>query len=176
MHKIYLTMKLFFSLMTGVLLFCSCSRNGGPTVSLVTVHFKEATVLETTAVFTLRLENDAPTPVEITGASHKIYLDGLYVGKGLSDETVTVPRLSSLTNDVIVHLSNLALATRVKATIEAKRLDYRIQSTFYGKSWLNRSGSESTGKIDLKDFMPTEPTGSQTNASTPASPTNPPAQ
>lgn len=172
----HIIMKLFFSILAGALLFCGCSRNDGPTVSLVTVHFKEATVLETTAVFTLRLENDSPNPVEINGSSQKIYLNGLYVGKGLSDATVTVPRLSSVTNDVIVHLSNLALATRVKATIEAKRLDYRIQSTFYGKSWLDRSSSESTGKLDLQDFMPTEPSGSDTNALPTAAATNQPPQ
>jgi LEA14-like dessication related protein len=169
-------MKLFFSLLAGALLFCGCSRSAGPTVSLVTVHFQEATVLETTSVFTLRLANDTPAPLEITGAAHKIYLNGLYVGEGLSDMTVTVPRLSSVTNDVTVHLSNLALATRVKAAIESKRVDYRIQSTFYGKSWLDRTSSESTGKLDLQDFMPTEPSVPETNAPMPAPPTNAPAQ
>ncbi len=128
------------------------------------MHFKEATLLETTAVFTLRLENDSPTPFEITGAAHSIYLNGLYIGKGLSDATVTVPRLSSVTNDITVHLSNLAMVTRVKAVIESKRVEYRIESTFYGKSWLDRRSSESTGKLDMQDFMPTESPVSETNA------------
>jgi LEA14-like dessication related protein len=156
-------MKLFFSLLAAAIVFCGCSRSSGPTVSLVTLHFQEATLLETTAVFTLRLDNDAPAPLEITGASHKLYLNGLYVGKGLSDATVTVPRLSSVTNNVTVHLINLALATRVKSAIESKRVDYRIQSTFYGKSWLDRGSSESTGKLDLQDFMPTQSPASETN-------------
>jgi LEA14-like dessication related protein len=163
-------MKLLFSLLATALVFCGCSRSSAPTVSLVTVHFKEATLLETTAVFTLRLDNDAPAPLEITGASHKLYLNGLYVGKGLSDATMTLPRLSSVTNNVTVHLSNLALATRVKAAIESKRVDYRIQSTFYGKSWLNRTSSESTGKLDMQDFMPTPSPDLETNAPPPAPP------
>ena len=167
-------MKLFLSLLAGALMFCGCSRNAAPTVSLVNVHFKEATLLETTAVFTLRLDNDAPAPLEITGASHKLYLNGLYVGKGLSDATVTVPRLSSVTNNVTVHLSNLALATRVKSAIESKRVDYRIQSTFYGKSWLNRTSSESTGKLDMQDFMPSQSSASETNTPPPAPSTNMP--
>lgn len=167
-------MKLFFSLLAGALMLCGCSKNSSLTVSLVNVHFKEATVLETTAVFTLRLDNAAPSPLEITGAAHNLYLNGLYVGKGLSDETLTVPRLSSVTNDVTVHLSNLALATRVKAAIESKRVDYRIQSTFYGKSWLDRTSSESTGKLDLQDFMPTESPPTETNTPSPELPTNAP--
>ena len=165
-------MKLLFGLLAGALMCCGCSRGSAPTVSLVTVHFKEATLLETTAVFTLRLDNDAPAPLEITGASHKLYLNGLFIGKGLSDATVTVPRLSSVTNDVTVHLSNLAMATRAKTVIESKRMDYRIQSTFYGKSWLDRRSSESMGKLDMQDFMPTEPPVSGTNALPPAPPAN----
>lgn len=168
-------MKLLFSLLAMALVFCGCSRSAAPTASLVTVHFKEATLLETTAVFTLRLENETPAPVEITGASHKLYLNGLFIGTGLSDATVTVPRLSSVTNDVTVHLSNLAMATRVKAVIESKRMDYRIQSTFYGKSWLDRRSSESTGKLDMQDFMPTESPVPVTNA-LPAPPANAPQQ
>jgi LEA14-like dessication related protein len=170
-------MKLFFSLLAGALLCGGCSRSSGPAASLVSVHFKEATLLETTVVFTLRLDNDAPAPLEISGAAHKIYLNDLYVGKGLSDATLTVPRLSSVTNDVTVHLSNLALATRVKSAIESKRVDYRIQSTFYGKSWLDRTSSASEGKLDIKDFMPTEtPATTETNAPATAPAAKSPAQ
>ena len=165
-------MKILFSLAAGVLLFCGCSRNSGPTVSLVNVHFQDATVLETTAVFTLRLENDRPAPLEISGGVHKLYLNGLYVGKGLSDATIQVPRLGTVTNDVTVHLSNLAMATRIKATIESKGFDYRIESTFYGKSWPSRMSSASEGKLELKDFMPTETATTDTNSppETPAVP------
>ena len=135
---------------------CGCGRAPGPAVNLVSVRFTDATVLETTATFTLRLSNDAPEARPFTGSAHTIYLNDLYVGKGLSDEAVTVPRLGTVTQDITVHLSNLALATRLKSVIEAKRFNYRIQSTFYGTSWWDRRNSESQGKLDLKDFTPTE--------------------
>ena len=149
-------------------MLCGCSRNDGPAVSLVSVHFKNATVLETTAVFTLRLENETPQPVQLNGGVHKIYLNGLYVGKGLSDETVTVPRLGTVTNDVTVHLSNLALATRIKSAIESKSFAYRIASQFYGSSMLSRTRSESEGKLDLKDFTPTPTAETQTPETNPS--------
>ena len=104
----------------------------------------------------IRLSNEAPEARQFTGSAHKIYLNGLYVGKGLSDEAITVPRLGTVTQDITVHLSNLALAARLKSVIEGKRFDYRIQSTFYGKRWWERLSSESEGKLDLKDFTPTE--------------------
>lgn len=146
---------MFLSLMGCVLLLAGCGGGPGPTVDLVRVRFQNATALETTAVFTLRLSNEQPQPVELNGSVHKIFLNGLYIGKGLSDSAVTVPRLSTVTNDVTVHLNNLALATRFKAVIEAKRFDYRIQSTYFGKSWMDRRSSESEGKLELNDFVPT---------------------
>jgi LEA14-like dessication related protein len=134
-----------------------CSGTPGPSVTLVTVRFQTATALETTATFTIRLSNDAPEAHEFTGSAHKIYINGLYVGKGLSDTNITVPRLGTITQDITVHLNNLALATRLKAIIEAERFDYRVQSVFYGKGPFGRMKSETDGKLDLKDFTPSDP-------------------
>jgi LEA14-like dessication related protein len=154
------------------LVLCGCGRMNGPSVNLVSVHFKEATALETTAVFTLRLSNETPEPVQFNGEVHTIYLNGLYIGKGLSSETVDVPRLGTVTNNVTVHLSNLALATRIKPVIESKSFDYRIQSVFYGKSWFSRTRSVSEGRLDLKDFTPT-PASEPARPAPESSPTQP---
>jgi LEA14-like dessication related protein len=167
-------MNKILGLAAGALLLCGCNHAGGPSVNLVSVRFQKATALETTATFTIRLSNDAPGARQFTGSAHKIYLNGLYVGKGLSDNTVEVPRLGTVTQEITVHLSNLALATRIKSVIEAKRFDYRIQSVFYGKGWFDRMSSETEGKLDLKDFTPTpEPESTNTPAAetTPTAPT-----
>jgi len=163
-------MKFWMLLLTSLVLWGGCSRQNGPAVSVVSVHFQDVTLLETTVVFTLRVENDQPAPLSVNGSAHDIYINGLYVGKGLNNETLEIPRLSTATNDVTVHLSNLALATRFKSVFENKQFDYRIQSTFYGESWWGRTRSESEGKLDLKDFTPDAPL---TN-SPPAITTNPP--
>ena len=127
-----------FLMLASLVLLAGCGGSPGPSVTLVTVKFQKATALETTAVFTLRLSNDAPEARQFAGSAHKIYLNGLYVGKGLSDATNEVPRLGTVTQDITVHLSNLALATRLKSIIEAERFEYRIQSTFYGKGVFRR--------------------------------------
>ena len=161
-----------FGLIACAALLCGCARQDGPSVNLVSVRFQNATALETTATFTLRLSNDEPEPRQFTGSAHKIYLNGLYVGKGLNDQTVDVPRLGTVTQDLTVHLSNLALATRIKPVIESKRFDYRIQSVFYGKGAFNRTSSESEGRLDLNDFTPT-PKSSSTNTAAEVSPPDP---
>jgi LEA14-like dessication related protein len=169
-------MKRILGLAAGALLLCGCNRAAGPSVNLVSVHFQTATALETTATFTIRLSNDAPESRLFTGSAHNIYLNGLYVGKGLTDNTVDVPRLGTVTQEITVHLSNLALATRIKSVIEARRFDYRIQSVFYGKGWFDRMSSESEGTLDLKDFTPTsepESTNAAPAKTTPTAPTAP---
>lgn len=143
------------TLLTAALILCGCGGGAsGPTVTLVSVAFEDATALETTAKFTLRLSNENNEPVHITGEVHKIYLNGLYVGKGLSDKTRDLPRLSTTTHDVTVHLSSIALVTRLKPIIESKSFEYRVASVFHGKSWMNRMRSENSGKLELKDLVP----------------------
>jgi LEA14-like dessication related protein len=150
--------RVSFLLMVLAVWLAGCSGTPGPSVSLVSVHFQAATALETTATFTIRLSNDAPEARAFTGSAHKIYINGLYVGKGLSDTNISVPRLGTVTQDITVHLSNLALATRLKAIIEAERFDYRVISTFYGQGAFGRMKSETDGKLELKDFTPSDGT------------------
>lgn len=159
--------------LAGTLLLAGCGGSPGPSVSLVTVKFQKATALETTATFTLRLSNEAPEARQFNGSAHKIYLNGLYVGKGLSDATIDVPRLGTVTQDVTVHLSNLALATRIKSIIETERFDYRIQSTFYGKGMFSRMSSTTEGKLELKDFTPAEAGTNQPPLKSPEAPAGP---
>ncbi len=148
-------MKTISGFLLVAILLCGCGGGAsGPSVTLVSVKFEDATALETTAKFTLRLSNENTEPVHITGEVHKIYLNGLYVGKGLSDQTLDLPRLSTATHDVTVHLSNIALVTRLKPIIESKSFEYRVASVFHGKSWMNRMKSENTGKLELKDLVP----------------------
>lgn len=153
-------MKTILSLLGATLLLCGCGGGSpGPSVSLVNLRFEDATALETTATFTLRLSNESAEAVQLNGEVHKIYLNDLYLGKGLSDEKVEVPRLGTVTHEVKVHLSNLALATRIKSIIETKSFEYRIVSVFHGTSWLSKMRSESSGKLELKDLLPeTAPT------------------
>ena len=172
-------MKQFLPLtFLAVVLLAGCSKPG-PAVSLVNVGFKDMTALETTATFTLRFSNDQPDAMDLSGGAHRIYINGLYVGKGLSDAALAIPRLGTATQEVTVHLSNLALATRFKPVIESRSFEYRIRSTLYGKSG-GRFVSENSGRLDLKDFTPTsevekEKTAPETPKENPPTATEPPA-
>jgi LEA14-like dessication related protein len=148
-------MRIFVCFLTSVVLLCGCASRSGPSVSLVNVRFANVTALETTAIFTLRLSNEKPEPIQLSGAVHKFYFNGRYVGDGLTGASIEVPCLGTLTNDVTMHLSNLALTTRFKTMIESRSFDYRIQSVFHGGDKSSRMRTKSEGRLDLKDFTPT---------------------
>jgi LEA14-like dessication related protein len=147
----------------GLLAFLSvflggCQTVPGPMVSLVNLQLSQATAFETTAAFTLRLSNESSEPMQLTGGVHKIYVNGLYVGEGLTAESLDLPRLGTVTQEVTVHLSNLRLATRLRPILESKSFDYRIKSVLYGKPPAGTMRSESEGRLDLTDFQPLPPT------------------
>jgi len=103
----------------------------GVDVALVNVRLASATMWETTAEFVVRIDNERPDPLVVDGAVHKILLNGRYLGKGLSNERVEIPRLSSTTHTVTVHLRNFAMAARIHELVEGRALDYRMESVIY---------------------------------------------
>ncbi len=140
-------------------LLCSCTtfrEAADIDVALVDVHLGQATVWETTALFTVRVSNETPAPLIIDGSVHKFYLNGQYIGAGLSDERLEVPRLSSTTQAIPVHLRNLAVATRIKPILESRAVDYRVSSTLYlveGRR-THRCRLMHDGRLALQDFQP----------------------
>ena len=142
-------------LFAAALLLAGCTTLHPPEISLVNVQFTDATAFESTVRFTLRIANETPEPLVINGGVHKIYLNGLYIGEGLSSEEISLPRLATGTQTVTVHLSNLRLATRIKPLIESKRFDYKIASLIFATSPSGRIRCTSEGRLDLRDFQPT---------------------
>lgn len=133
--------------------FLACSSLGSipPEVAVVDLRFENVTLLETTALFSIRIDNENPYPLEVSGASHRIYLNENYVGKGLDDTGFTVPKLSSVKKDIRVHISNWSLLTNAPSMAEEETLSYRIDSTLYSdKLGFGRTRVSDTGTLDLK--------------------------
>jgi LEA14-like dessication related protein len=127
-------------------------------VSLVNVQFGETTVFETTLYATVRIQNEEPEPVLIDGAIHKLYLEGLNVGQGSASDRVEIPRLGSATQTVTIHLSNIAMASRLRDIIQSHRLDYRINSKLYTiiDNHTTTAHSKHEGTLDLQQFQPSQ--------------------
>jgi len=101
--------------------------------------------------FVIRLENASPDPVVVDGGSYKIELNGIYVGQGLSNERIEIPRLSSTTVTVPVHVSTVRLMGSLYQVLQSNQVRYRLDGTLYvvrgGSSRRYRTSRE--GQVDL---------------------------
>ena len=104
-----------------------------PEVHLKNIVVDEASLFQTGLVFSLRVDNENSEPLRIEGGSHRIYLNDVYVGKGMSSDGFTVPRFGSADTDVRVFVSNLGLLSRIVPILESKELSYRVDSSLVTK-------------------------------------------
>ena len=145
------------------LLLCSCAtfaRREGVQISLVNLALGEATVWETELRLTVRIQNELPEALVVDGAVHKVYLNGTYIGEGLSNERLEIPRLSTATQNVTVYLRNISMLTKLRSIIDAQAVDYRMTSLLYTVNQ-GRYRAERTARLDFKDLQPAPATPAQ---------------
>lgn len=125
---------------------------GGITVNLVNFQPSGAALLESSGVMTLRYTNENTIPIGLSGSTHKVYLNGSYVGKAVSKQALGLTALSTVTQDVTVNFENLALVKQLASMREQQSASYKVQSTLYltsGEENLSIK-TESTGSVDLR--------------------------
>ena len=130
-------------------------------VSLADLRLIDATALETTGIFVIRIQNQSPEELRVNGAVHKVKLNGISVGSGVHKETLALDRLSDGTQTVTVRFGNLALARLLHDLSQTKRVSWQLDSTLFlqagARSWTAKVSR--TGALDLKDFQPARPVG-----------------
>jgi len=152
-----LTWLKFVSFCVGVLLLAGCSTDlhlGG--ISITVTDFKpiSATLLETQAALTLRYSNENVVPIAFSGGTHKLYLNGTYVGKSVSKEPLGLPSLNTATQTVTVYLENLAIIQKAQSMGQNSTISYRLESVLHveaGEAY-DTLKVVSSGQLDLAAF------------------------
>lgn len=141
-----------FVLASLILAGCSGVKLGGVTATVVDFRPTQASLLESTGTLTVRYTNENISPLGFSGSSHKLYLNGSYVGKAVSDRPFGVPPLNTVTQDVTLHLENLALVRQLLAVRDSQTAAYRLESvlfqTVYEEKFEIKTRSE--GSLDLR--------------------------
>jgi LEA14-like dessication related protein len=129
----------------------SLSRSPGASVSLTDLRPIQASLFETSAELTVRYVNETAEPLVLAGSAHRLYLNGSYVGIGVSHESVTIAPLSTTTQTVVIHLENLALVRKLRQLPSAQVIKYRLESALHRAE--GKEGGTlklaSAGEIDL---------------------------
>jgi LEA14-like dessication related protein len=120
-------------------------------LSVTNVRPLQSTLLETTIELTLRLTNETPRELALAGSTHKLYVNNSYVGRGVSNERVTLPAFGTSTPAITVYLENLTLLRKASEFSQAPKLAYRLESRLHPAAG-GESGdlkAVATGEIDL---------------------------
>ncbi len=152
------------ALVAFALLLAACATTRAPDtfeVSLADVRLTDATALETTGVFVIRVQNQSPEALQCNGAVHKVTLNGIRVGSGVHKETLALDRLSDGMQTVTVRFGNLALARLLHDLSQTQRVSWQLDSTLFlqagSRSWTAKTSR--TGALDLKEFQTGKPIG-----------------
>lgn len=141
--------KLPTTALLAALLLGGCATLGlaPPEVTLVDLEFTDLTMFETKGRFTVRLANENPEPLRISGGVFRLYLNGIKVGKALTSEAVEVPQLGTATQEVELFVNNVALVGRLAALMEEPTLTYQIRSRLFveGSFGTRRLNFENSG-------------------------------
>lgn len=128
-------------------------REGGVDVSLVSVVPQQSSLFETSARLTLRFVNENARPLELAGSTHRLYLNGTYVGRAVTNERLTIPQLGTMTQTMDAHLENLVLMRKAQELGNTSTVEYRIESRLLPVSDERAIGATATGQLDLSGFV-----------------------
>ena len=132
------------------------SRESGVAVNIVSIRPLRASLFETSVELTLRFTNESPRPLALTGSTHKLYFNGTYVGRAVTNEQLKIPELGTTTQTVTAHIENLALMNKARQLGNVVAVDYRIDSRLHATE-ANGGGTlaaTSTGHVDLSGLLP----------------------
>lgn len=125
----------------------------GVSLSVVDLLPTQASLFETSASLKLRFTNESTQPLVLSGGSHRLYLNGSYVGRAVSSERLTIPALGTNTQTVVVHLENLTLFRKAAelSNSTAPAIGYRLESRLHSAkgSTFGRLQVTSSGELDL---------------------------
>lgn len=122
---------LFPLLLLLILSSCSVLSRTPPEVSLVDLEIGEVAVFETTLKVVTRVRNETNQPLNFTGMTHELELNGVQLGKAVNrDHTRLAPLESKLVTSTL-ELSHLSLAFNIVELINSPKLNYSLSSEFF---------------------------------------------
>lgn len=122
-------------------------------VSLAEVRIAEATAFETRLAVLVRYTNRGPNEVAFTGSRHELSIQNREVGMAVDNADLTLPGLSTTTQEVELTLSNFALLALARDLQRDPQARYEIESTIFGIGHFGRKvRTRAEGQIDLRNL------------------------
>ena len=155
----FVPFRLFLVLLVGLLLG-GCATDlkiSGVSVTVVNLRPVNATVFETEAQLTVRYINESVVPIAVSGSTHRLYLNGDYIGRAVTKEPVGLPSLNTVTQTVNLFIENLSLVQRLHSIQQSSTVSYRLDSVLLVEAGDTHDNVKlrSTGQLDLSALRAT---------------------
>lgn len=106
----------------------SGTKPGGLSEQLVAVYATDASLAQKQVTITMRYANENVSALGFSGATHKVFLNGNYVGKVLNPQPFGIPPVQSITQDAIVELEKPDVVKDLLARGQVSSVSYHLES------------------------------------------------
>jgi LEA14-like dessication related protein len=143
----------------GLIFGCSAKHIDAPDIALVDLRFERMEMLETSLLAKIRIDNENVDSINMQGGVFRVYINDIYIGKGLSDQEFEIPRLGSVTQHVTIRVDNLRVLAHVQNLLENGDFRYRIEGKLFAQGALGKHGFEllREGRVNLTRMPPPSP-------------------
>ena len=101
---------------------------GGVAVFAVSLQLGATSPTEVRAPLILRFANENVIPLGYSGSSHKLFLNGTYVGKAVDDQPIGLPPMNEATREVYLQFENPAFVRQLAAGAPVHQVNYRLET------------------------------------------------
>ena len=103
----------------------------------------------------LRFINENLAPVAFPSSTHKLYLNGTYVGKVLNNQAVGIPAANTSTVDVAVFFGNPGLVRQLAGSSDGHAVSYRLTSSmeYQRGDQTETIKADTSGSVDLTPLL-----------------------
>jgi LEA14-like dessication related protein len=129
---------------------CAAFHAERPRVSLVDVGLESVGLLQSSIAISLRVENPNGFRLPIERGVYTVFLGGERVGTGATTSPLSVPAYGTSTQVILVDFDNLRLLSRLRAVLDGRAVDYRVEAEHFLSGLGSRSfKSVAEGELEL---------------------------
>jgi LEA14-like dessication related protein len=132
---------------------CAAFHLERPRVSLVGVGLENVSLLQSSLVLNLRVENPNSFRLPIDRGIYTIFLAGERVGVGGTRRPLAVPAHGTSDQQIVLQLDNLRLLSRLRDLVDRRNVGYRIEADHYITGFRSQAlHSVAEGQLDASRF------------------------
>ena len=136
-------------LLPATLAGCAALHLESPRVSLVDVGLEDVSLLRSSLVLELRVENPNSFRLPIERGVYTFFLGGERVGVGGTRTPLDVPAHGMSHQEIVLELDNLRLLSRLRALVDRRSVGYRIEADHYVSGFRSQAiHSVAEGELD----------------------------